>query len=152
MVPSALDAALDLTVQLLEALAYCHAAGLIHRDIKPSNVMVTPSGRVRLVDFGVARHVRDATEQLDGVSQFGTTAYASPEQAQRSATDSRSDLYSVGCVLYELLTGRPPFVGEAQDVLFERLVDEPKAPSAAQSRGQPRPRRRRAAKPPPGSG
>ena len=124
------DAALDLTVQLLEALAYCHAAGLIHRDIKPSNVMVTPSGRVRLVDFGVARHVRDGSEQLDGVSQFGTTAYASPEQAQRSVTDSRSDLYSVGCVLYELLTGRPPFVGEAQDVLFERLVDEPKAPSA----------------------
>ena len=64
------------------------------------------------------------------VSRFVTTAYASPEQAQRSPTDSRSDLYSVGCVLYELLTGRPPFVGEAQDVLFERLVDEPKAPSA----------------------
>ena len=124
-----LDTALDLTVQLLEALAYCHAAGLVHRDIKPSNVMVTPSGRVRLVDFGVARHVCDATEPLDGVSRFVTTAYASPEQAQRSPTDSRSDLYSVGCVLYELLTGRPPFVGEAQDVLFERLVDEPRAPS-----------------------
>ena len=125
-----LDRALDLTVQLLEALAYCHAAGLVHRDIKPSNVMVTPSGRVRLVDFGVARHVGDASEQLDDASRFVTTAYASPEQAQRSPTDSRSDLYSVGCVLYELLTGRPPFVGEEQDVLFERLVDEPKAPSA----------------------
>ncbi len=124
-----LDEALDLAVQLLEALAYCHAAGLVHRDIKPSNVMVTPSGRVRLVDFGVARHVGDATEQLDDTSRFVTTAYASPEQAQRLPTDSRSDLYSVGCVLYELLTGRPPFVGEEQDVLFERLVDEPKAPS-----------------------
>ncbi|HVK36309.1 MAG TPA: protein kinase [Microlunatus sp.] len=125
-----LDRSLDLTVQLLEALAYCHAAGLVHRDIKPSNVMVTPSGRVRLVDFGVARHVCDASDQLDDASRFVTTAYASPEQAQRSPTDSRSDLYSVGCVLYELLTGRPPFVGEDQDVLFERLVDEPKAPSA----------------------
>jgi hypothetical protein len=124
-----LDPALDLTVQLLDALAYCHAAGLVHRDIKPSNVMVTPSGRVRLVDFGVARHVGDATEQLDDASRFVTTAYASPEQAQRLPTDSRSDLYAVGCVLYELLTGRPPFVGEEQDVLFERLVDEPKAPS-----------------------
>ncbi|HEY5785811.1 MAG TPA: serine/threonine-protein kinase [Microlunatus sp.] len=123
------DAALDLTVQLLEALSYCHAAGLVHCDIKPSNVMVTPSGRVKLVDFGVARHVCDTSEQLDGASRFVTTAYASPEQAQRSPTDSRSDLYSVGCVLYELLTGRPPFVGEAQDVLFERLVDEPRAPS-----------------------
>ena len=123
------DAALDLTVQLLEALAYCHAAGVVHRDIKPSNVMVTPSGRIRLVDFGVARHVCGASEQLDGASQFVTTAYASPEQVQRIPTDGRSDLYSVGCVLYELLTGRPPFVGEAQDVLFERLVDEPRAPS-----------------------
>ena len=82
------------------------------------------------MDFGVARHVGDASEQLDDASRFVTTAYASPEQAQRSPTDSRSDLYSVGCVLYELLTGRPPFVGEEQDVLFERLVDEPKAPSA----------------------
>jgi len=123
------DTALDLTIQLLQALAYCHAAGLVHRDIKPSNVMVTPSGRVRLVDFGVARHLRGTSEQLDGVSSFVTSAYASPEQAQRSPTDSRSDLYSVGCVLYELLTGRPPFVGEAQDVLLKRLVDEPMAPS-----------------------
>ena len=123
------DTALDLTIQLLQALAYCHAAGLVHRDIKPSNVMVTPSGRVRLVDFGVARHLRGTGEQLDGVSSFVTSAYASPEQAQRSPTDSRSDLYSVGCVLYELLTGRPPFVGEAQDVLLKRLVDEPMAPS-----------------------
>ena len=90
--------------------------------------MVTPSGRVRLVDFGVARHVGDASEQLDDASRFVTTAYASPEQPNGlDRQPQRSLLGRLRAV--RLLTGRPPFVGEEQDVLFKRILDEPKAPS-----------------------
>jgi hypothetical protein len=124
-----LDRALDLAVQLLGALGSCHAAGLVHRDVKPGNVMVTPAGRVHLVDFGVARHCGGAPESADDVSYFVSTAYASPEQVQRLPADGRSDLYSVGCVLYEMLTGRPPFSGSPRDVLIERLFADPQPPS-----------------------
>ncbi|WP_344810328.1 protein kinase domain-containing protein [Microlunatus aurantiacus] len=124
-----LDTALDLAVQLLGALAYCHSVGIVHRDVKPGNVMVTPAGRVRLVDFGVARHPGDASEPSDEISRFVSNAYASPEQVQRLPADARSDVYSVGCVLYEALTGRPPFAGEGTEVLIERLFEDPVPPS-----------------------
>ena len=123
--------ALVLTRHLLEALAYCHDVGLIHGDIKPANVMVMPTGRIKLMDFGLARHAvkRVSRGETDIVPGFLTIRYASPEQVQQAPPDARSDLYSVGCVLYELLTGEPPFSGDPEVVFAHHLFDRPAAPS-----------------------
>src|SRR5690606_37793613 len=95
---------------ILEALEYSHKAGVIHRDIKPGNVMVTESGSVKVMDFGIARAVSDSSSTVAETTQIiGTAAYFSPEQANGEPVDARTDLYSTGIVLYELLTGRQPF-------------------------------------------
>ena len=107
------DRALEIIVGVLEALDYSHMRGIVHRDIKPANIMITESGDVKVMDFGIARAIDDLGATLTSTwNVVGTAQYLSPEQAQGSIADSRSDLYSTGCLLYELLTGRPPFTGE----------------------------------------
>lgn len=98
---------------ILEALEYSHRNGIIHRDIKPANVMLTAAGDVKVMDFGIARALDDASATVTHAwTVVGTANYLSPEQARGEVADSRSDIYSVGCLLYELLTGRPPFLGD----------------------------------------
>jgi serine/threonine protein kinase len=107
------DRALEIIVGVLEALDYSHMRGIVHRDIKPANIMITESGDVKVMDFGIARAIDDLGATLTSTwNVVGTAQYLSPEQAQGSIADSRSDIYSTGCLLYELLTGRPPFTGE----------------------------------------
>ncbi|MBO0595160.1 serine/threonine protein kinase, partial [Nesterenkonia sp. E16_10] len=99
---------------ILGALGYSHEKGIVHRDIKPSNVMVSQTGQIKVMDFGIARALADSASTMTQTSAVvGTAQYLSPEQARGEVVDHRSDLYSAGCVLFELLTNRPPFQGES---------------------------------------
>ena len=123
------ERALEISSGVLSALDYSHRAGIIHRDIKPANVMLTPSGDVKVMDFGIARAVSDASSTMTQTAAVvGTAQYLSPEQARGETVDSRSDVYSTGCLLYELLTGRPPFVGESPVAVAYQHVREPAVP------------------------
>ena len=126
------ERALEITSGVLAALDYSHRAGIVHRDIKPANVMLTPSGDVKVMDFGIARAVADASSTMTQTAAgVGTAQYLSPEQALGETDDSRSDVYSTGCLLYELLTGRPPFVGESPVSVAYQHVREPAAPPSS---------------------
>ena len=116
---------------ILEALEYSHRAGVVHRDIKPGNVMVTDDGQVKVMDFGIARAVSDTSATVaETTTILGTAAYFSPEQAQGEPVDARADLYSTGVVLYELLTGRPPFVGGSPvAVAYQHVREAPVPPT-----------------------
>ncbi|MGZ4449577.1 MAG: Stk1 family PASTA domain-containing Ser/Thr kinase, partial [Nocardioides sp.] len=123
------ERALEITSDVLAALDYSHRAGIIHRDIKPGNVMLTPSGDVKVMDFGIARAISDASSTMTQTAAVvGTAQYLSPEQARGETVDSRSDVYSAGCLLYELLTGRPPFVGDSPVAVAYQHVREPAMP------------------------
>lgn len=124
--------ALEIIDEVLKALDYSHRAGIVHRDIKPGNVMVTESGQVKVMDFGIARAIGDAHQTMTQTSMVvGTAQYLSPEQARGETADARSDLYATGCVLYELLTGRPPFVGDSLvSVAMAHVKETPTPPSA----------------------
>jgi eukaryotic-like serine/threonine-protein kinase len=116
---------------ILEALEYSHRAGVVHRDIKPGNVMITSAGQVKVMDFGIARAVSDSSSTVaETTAIIGTAAYFSPEQAKGEPVDARADLYSTGVVLYELLTGRPPFRGDTPvAVAYQHVSETPLAPS-----------------------
>jgi Protein kinase domain len=118
---------LHIARQTCEGLAAAHTIGVVHRDIKPSNLMVSPRGHVMIVDFGIARLLEDNSPRLTATGEtVGTLSYMSPEQAAGSDLDGSSDLYSFGCVLYELLAGRPPFVAEVPIALmYMHLQDQP---------------------------
>jgi eukaryotic-like serine/threonine-protein kinase len=125
--------AAELAIQVCAALAAAHAQGLVHRDIKPANVLVGDDGQVKVTDFGIVKAAATATLTGTGVV-LGTAAYLSPEQARGGPVDTRSDLYSLGCVLYELLCGAPPF-GSGTDspqvaVASRHLHQPPEPPSA----------------------
>ncbi|MFE5581686.1 protein kinase [Kitasatospora sp. NPDC056531] len=130
--PLPAERALELTLGVLEALERAHAQGIVHRDVKPANVMVTWEGRTKVMDFGIAQLLTtDAMALTQGSVVIGTAAYLSPEQARGESVDVRSDLYSAGCLLYELLTGRPPFTGETPiAVAWQHVNEEPRPPSA----------------------
>ncbi len=126
------ERALEITAGILAALDYSHRAGIIHRDIKPANVMLTPSGDVKVMDFGIARAISDASSTMTQTAAVvGTAQYLSPEQARGETVDSRSDVYSTGCLLYELLTGRPPFVGDSPvSVAYQHVREQAQPPSS----------------------
>ncbi|WP_295643848.1 Stk1 family PASTA domain-containing Ser/Thr kinase [uncultured Corynebacterium sp.] len=115
-----------------EALHFSHEAGIIHRDIKPANVMITNTGAVKVMDFGIARALSDSSAAMTQTAAvIGTAQYLSPEQARGKSADSRSDIYAAGCVFFELATGQPPFQGESPfSVAFQHVQDDPMAPSS----------------------
>lgn len=126
-----IDQAVEWTEGILAAVAYSHENDIVHRDIKPGNVMVDESGAVKVMDFGIARALSDSSATMTQTQAVvGTAQYLSPEQARGETVDFRSDLYSVGCVLFELLTGRPPFVGDSPvAVAYQHVREEPPAPT-----------------------
>jgi beta-lactam-binding protein with PASTA domain/predicted Ser/Thr protein kinase len=123
--------AAQIAQEIAEALAAAHAHGVIHRDIKPANVMVTRDGKVLVMDFGIARLIAgpETAPQTSGV--MGTASYLSPEQAQGQPVDARTDIYSLGAVLYEMLTGRPPFSGDSpMAIAYKQVNATPPTPSS----------------------
>ncbi|MEV0090329.1 protein kinase [Streptomyces sp. NPDC050738] len=127
------EQALIIVSGVLEALAYSHQHGIVHRDIKPANVIITHSGAVKVMDFGIARALHGAQSTMTQTGMvMGTPQYLSPEQALGKAVDHRSDLYATGCLLYELLALRPPFTGETPlSVVYQHVQDIPLPPSQA---------------------
>jgi serine/threonine protein kinase len=125
------EQALIIVSGVLEALAYSHQHGIVHRDIKPANVIITDNGAVKVMDFGIARALHGASTTMTQTGMvMGTPQYLSPEQALGKAVDHRSDLYATGCLLYELLALRPPFVGETPlSVVYQHVQDIPVPPS-----------------------
>ncbi|MFF7990376.1 protein kinase [Kitasatospora xanthocidica] len=124
------ERAVGIAAAVCEALAVAHAAGLVHRDIKPGNIMITDDGGVKVVDFGIAR-AGSSSNLTQTASVLGTAAYLSPEQATASALDGRTDLYAVGCVLTEMLTGATPFTAETPvAIAFKHVSEQPLPPSA----------------------
>lgn len=130
--PIPINEAVEIITGVLNALEFSHAHGLVHRDIKPGNVMLTMTGEIKVMDFGIARALEDSganMTQTDAV--VGTAQYLSPEQARGEQVDTRSDLYSAGCMLFELMTGRPPFRGDsAVAVAYQHVSEAPPIPSS----------------------
>jgi len=128
------DRAIDIAMDVCQALEAAHARGVIHRDIKPGNIMLNPRGEVKVTDFGIARVTTTADTVAQTAAILGTASYLSPEQAQGQPVDARSDLYSLGCVVYEMVTGRPPFLGDSPvAVASKQVLEQPVPPSKLNS-------------------
>ncbi len=129
------ERALEIAAGVLTALDYAHRHGIVHRDIKPANVMLTRTGDVKVMDFGIARAINEAGQTMTSASAvMGTAQYLSPEQARGEVVDARSDLYSTGVLLFELLVGRPPFTGDsAVAIAYQHVSEMPSPPSQVDS-------------------
>jgi eukaryotic-like serine/threonine-protein kinase len=127
------ERAAEIAADVGRALERAHATGLVHRDIKPSNIMITSYGQTKVTDFGIARAVGDGDQTMTQTGMvIGTASYLSPEQAQGNPVDARSDVYALGCVLYELLTGGPPFKGDTPlSIAYKHVREQPTPPSAS---------------------
>jgi eukaryotic-like serine/threonine-protein kinase len=123
--------AMEIVADICAALDYSHRNGIVHRDMKPGNVMVTRTGAVKVMDFGIARAMTDSAATVTSTAAvIGTAQYLSPEQARGESVDARSDVYSTGCLLYELLTGQPPFTGDSPvAVAYQHVREDPTPPS-----------------------
>ncbi|MGY1803203.1 Stk1 family PASTA domain-containing Ser/Thr kinase [Blastococcus sp. SYSU D00922] len=124
--------AMSLSADICGALDFSHRNGIVHRDVKPGNVMITPQGSVKVMDFGIARAVSDSAATMTSTAAvIGTAQYLSPEQARGDSVDARSDVYSLGCMLYELVTGAPPFTGDSPvSVAYQHVREDPRLPSS----------------------
>jgi non-specific serine/threonine protein kinase len=134
--PLPLEEALNIAIQACTGLQAAHDKGIVHRDVKPANLMLTPQGQVKIMDFGLAQ-IGDRTRLTKTGASIGTPAYMSPEQAQRQATDRRTDIWSLGVVLYEMVTGRLPFEGEREAAVLYSIAHEPHEPMTALRVGVP---------------
>src|SRR3954463_12081217 len=123
--------AMEIMADVCAALDFSHRHGIVHRDVKPANVMITRNGAVKVMDFGIARATTDGQAAVTQTAAvIGTAQYLSPEQARGEAVDARSDVYAAGCVLFELLTGEPPFTGDSPvAVAYQHVREDPKPPS-----------------------
>ncbi|MGV0837113.1 Stk1 family PASTA domain-containing Ser/Thr kinase [Mycolicibacterium thermoresistibile] len=123
--------AIEVIADACQALNFSHQHGIIHRDVKPANIMISKTGAVKVMDFGIARAIADSGNSVTQTAAvIGTAQYLSPEQARGETVDSRSDVYSLGCVLYEILTGEPPFIGDSPvAVAYQHVREDPIPPS-----------------------
>ncbi|KUH85649.1 MULTISPECIES: Stk1 family PASTA domain-containing Ser/Thr kinase [unclassified Mycobacterium] len=122
--------AIEVIADACQALNFSHQHGIIHRDVKPANIMISKTGAVKVMDFGIARALADANSVTQTAAVIGTAQYLSPEQARGEKVDARSDVYSLGCVLYEILTGEPPFIGDSPvAVAYQHVREDPIPPS-----------------------
>ncbi|RAV06724.1 Stk1 family PASTA domain-containing Ser/Thr kinase [Mycolicibacterium sp. GF69] len=122
--------AIEVISDACQALNFSHQHGIIHRDVKPANIMISKTGAVKVMDFGIARALADANSVTQTAAVIGTAQYLSPEQARGEKVDARSDVYSLGCVLYEILTGEPPFIGDSPvAVAYQHVREDPVPPS-----------------------
>lgn len=122
--------AIEVIADACQALNFSHQHGIIHRDVKPANIMISKAGAVKVMDFGIARALADANSVTQTAAVIGTAQYLSPEQARGEKVDARSDVYSLGCVLYEILTGEPPFTGDSPvAVAYQHVREDPVPPS-----------------------
>ena len=126
------DKVAEISSEVAAALSFAHRNGIVHRDVKPGNVLVSPNGHVKVADFGIARALANVQSELTQAGTvMGTATYISPEQAQGMEIDPRSDLYSLGVMIYEMLSGRPPFTGETPvAVAYQHVQDSPVSPRA----------------------
>jgi serine/threonine-protein kinase len=126
--------AIEVIADACQALNFSHQHGIIHRDVKPANIMISKAGAVKVMDFGIARALADSTNVTQTAAVIGTAQYLSPEQAKGDPVDARSDVYALGCVLYEMLTGEPPFVGDSPvAVAYQHVREDPVPPSTRHS-------------------
>jgi len=132
--PMAPRRAMEIVADVCAALDFSHRHGIVHRDVKPANIMLNRAGAVKVMDFGIARAVSDGQATMTATSAvIGTAQYLSPEQARGESVDARSDVYATGCVLYELLTGQPPFTGDSPvAIAYQHVREAPRPPSEAQ--------------------
>src|SRR5271156_5033771 len=121
----------QIVAQVAAALGYAHRSGVVHRDVKPGNILITRGGQVKVTDFGIAQAVSSEDHLAEAGSVMGTATYFSPEQAEGAAVDGRSDVYSLGVVLYEMLVVRPPFIGDTPvAIAYQHVQETPPRPRA----------------------